>query len=399
MVGVTGSIAAFKACELVSRLTQAGAEVQVAMTKAATRLVAPAALRELSRHPVRTDLFTALPGQPVAHVSLAEAAELMLVAPATANVMGKVVAGIADDFLTTTIMATRAPVLFAPAMNVHMWENPVVQGNVERLKGLGYQFVGPATGWLACGEVGAGRMAPIEDILAAAEALLAPQDLLGRRVLITAGPTREPLDPVRFLSNRSSGRMGYALAETARRRGATVELVSGPVALAPPADVRLTRVETAEEMRAATLALASEADAVILAAAVADYRPAEQAERKVKRREAEMALRLVANPDIAQEVGAGRRPGQVLVGFAAETEDLLANAEAKRRKKGLDLIVANLVGVPGSGFESETNSVVILGPAGCEAELRERPKAEVAERIWDAVVRRWTDGRGTHEGR
>lgn len=393
ILGVTGSIAAYKACELVSRLTQAGAEVHVIMTEAATRLLGPATLRELSRQPVCVDLFSELGNRPVAHVRLAEAADLILVAPATANVLGKVVAGVADDFLTTTIMASQAPVLFAPAMNSRMWRNPVVQGNVQRLQGLGYGFVGPASGWLACGEVDTGRLAPIEEILAEAARMVAAKDLAGRRVLITAGPTREALDPVRFLSNRSSGRMGYALAETARRRGAEVTLVSGPVSLPPPAGVKLIRVETAEEMRQASLDLAGSSDAVVLAAAVADYRPAEVATRKLKRRSGEVTLRLVANPDIAREVGASRRPGQVLVGFAAETEDLLGNAEAKRQAKGLDLMVANLVGIPGSGFDSETNSVAILGPEGVLAELSERPKSEVADRIWDAVVERWIGGK------
>jgi phosphopantothenoylcysteine decarboxylase/phosphopantothenate--cysteine ligase len=393
IVGVTGSIAAYKACEVVSRLTQAGAEVHVVMTEAATHLVGPATLRELSRHPVVLDLFAELAGRPVAHVSLAEAADLVVVAPATANVLGKVAAGVADDFLTTTLLATSAPVLFAPAMNVRMWQNPVVQANVERLRAFGYRFVGPARGHLACGEVGEGRLAPVEEILAVAAGLVAPGDLVGRQVLITAGPTREPLDPVRFLSNRSSGKMGYALAETAARRGAEVELISGPVALAAPTAVRLTRVETAEEMRQATLARCGEADAVVLAAAVADYRPVERAEQKLKRKTATIELALVANADIAQEVGRNRKPGQVLVGFAAETEDLLANAEAKRQAKGLDLIVANPVGLPGTGFDADTNSVVVLGAEGTVAELAKRPKVEVADRIWDAVVERWTDRR------
>jgi phosphopantothenoylcysteine decarboxylase/phosphopantothenate--cysteine ligase len=393
--GVTGSIAAYKACELVSRLTQAGAVVNVVLTPAASHLVSAATLRELSRNPVGVDLFTGLAGRPMAHVSLAEAADLVLVAPATANLLGKVAAGVADDLLTTTILAARAPVLFAPAMNVRMWQNPAVQANVGRLREFGYHFVGPASGWLACGEVGEGRLASLADIIEAAERLVGPADLGGRRVLITAGPTREPLDPVRFLSNRSSGRMGYALAEAARRRGAEVDLVSGPVALAPPAGVRMVRVETAEEMRQATLQLLPGADVVVLAAAVADYRPAERVPHKLKRTASETALRLVANPDIAREVGGLRRPGQVLVGFAAETENLRRNAEAKRKAKGLDLIVANLVGVAESGFESETNSVVILGPEGPEAELERRPKSEVAERIWDAVVERWTGRKQT----
>lgn len=390
---MTGSIAAYKACDLVSQLTRAGAEVNVIMTKAAANLVAPASLRELSRNPVCVDLFDGLAGRPVAHVSLAAAADLLIVAPATANALGKIAAGVADDFLTTTVLATQAPVLFAPAMNVRMWRNPVVQANVERLKGFGYHFVGPTSGWLTCGEVGEGRLAPLEDILRAAERLLGPADLGERRIVITAGPTREPLDPVRFLSNRSSGRMGYALAEAAHRRGAEVDLVSGPVALAPPAGVRVTQVETAEEMRRVTLELAPKADAIVLAAAVADYRPAVKAPHKLKRTAGEAVLQLVANPDIAREVGAQRRPGQILVGFAAETENLLVNAEAKRRDKGLDLIVANLVGVAGSGFESETNSVVILGPDGPVAELTERPKSEIAERIWDAVVAQWKGGK------
>lgn len=393
LVGVSGSIAAYKACELVSLLTQAGAEVHVVMTKAAANLVGPPTLRELSRHPVMVDMFGELPGRPVAHVSLAEAADLVVVAPATGNVLGKVANGIADDFLTTTIMATRAPVLFAPAMNARMWQNPVVQANVARLVAFGYRFVGPGAGWLACGEVGEGRMVSPPEILAAAEGLLAPEDMAGRRVLITAGPTREPVDPVRFLSNRSSGRMGYALAEAARQRGAEVDLISGPVSLPPPPGVRVRKVETAEEMRKAALEFYAASDAVVLAAAVADYRPAEVAVGKLKRRTAETTLKLVANPDIAREVAAGRRAGQVMVGFAAETEDLLEHATVKRKAKGLDLIVANLVGVEGSGFESETNSVVILSADGVVARVECRPKREVAERIWDAVVQRWTERR------
>ncbi|MGE5508724.1 MAG: bifunctional phosphopantothenoylcysteine decarboxylase/phosphopantothenate--cysteine ligase CoaBC [Chitinophagales bacterium] len=390
LVGVTGSIAAYKACELVSRLVQAGAEVNVMMTEAATKLVGPATLRELSRHPVCTDLFTAdLHVRPVAHVGLAEWADLVIVAPVTANVLGKVASGIADDFLTTTLMATAAPVVFAPAMNFRMWQNPVVQQNVARLKALGCRFVHPEAGWLACGERGEGRLAPVERILAEAAQVFAAADLAGRRVLITAGPTREALDPVRFISNRSSGRMGWALAETARRRGAEVELVAGPVALPDPPGVQVTRVESAVELREATLARAGGADAIVLAAAVADYRPAEAAAQKLKRTGEDLVVRLVPNPDVAAEVAMRRRAGQVLVGFAAETESLVTNAKAKLERKGLDLIVANLVGVPGSGFDSETNSVVILDETGVVAEVEARPKTEVAERIWDAVAKRW----------
>lgn len=390
LVGVTGSIAAYKACELVSRLVQAGAEVNVMMTEAATKLVGPATLRELSRHPVCTDLFTAdLHVRPVAHVGLAEWADLVIVAPVTANVLGKVASGIADDFLTTTLMATAAPVVFAPAMNFRMWQNPVVQQNVARLKALGCRFVHPEAGWLACGERGEGRLAPVERILAEAAQVFAAADLAGRRVLITAGPTREALDPVRFISNRSSGRMGWALAETARRRGAEVELVAGPVALPDPPGVQVTRVESAVELCEATLARAGGADAIVLAAAVADYRPAEAAAQKLKRTGEDLVVRLVPNPDVAAEVAMRRRAGQVLVGFAAETESLMTNAKAKLERKGLDLIVANLVGVPGSGFDSETNSVVILDETGVVAEVEARPKTEVAERIWDAVAKRW----------
>lgn len=390
LVGVTGSIAAYKACELVSRLVQAGAEVNVMMTAAATQMVGPATLRELSRHPVCTDLFAGdHHTRPVAHVSLAEWADVVIVAPVTANVLGKVSAGVADDFLTTTLMATEAPVVLAPAMNFRMWRNPVVQGNVARLQSLGYRFVSPEGGWLACGAHGEGRLAPVDRILGVAAETLSGGDLSGLKVLITAGPTREALDPVRYLTNRSSGRMGWALAEAARRRGAEVELVAGPVAFPDPAGVRVTRVESALEMREATLARAGDADAIVLAAAVADYRPAETAAQKVKRGEGDLVVRLLPNPDIAAEVGAARRPGQVLVGFAAETEDLLEQAAGKLTRKGLDLIVANLVGVPGSGFDSETNSVTILGRAGVVAEVEGRPKTEVAERIWDAVAERW----------
>lgn len=392
LVGVTGGIAAYKVCSVVSRLVQDGAEVRVVMTEAATRFVGPVTFRSLTGHPPATDMWEDLP-ETGDHVALARFAELMVVAPASANTLAKVAHGICDNLLTTTIAATQAPVLFAPAMNAVMWENPITQANVARLHALGYRFVMPEEGWLACGEVGPGRMAEPEAIHAAIEELLRPRPrpLTGKRVLITAGPTREWLDPVRFLSNPSSGKMGLALAEAAAQRGAEVRLVLGPTHLPAPPGIEVTRVETAEEMRQAVAQQLPGADVFIGAAAVADYRPEERAEQKQKKSREPLALRLLPTADIIREVAESPQRPAVVVGFAAESEDLEAKARAKLERKGLDLIVANDITQPGAGFGEDTNEVLILDRWGGRELLSRRSKREVAERILDRV-QQWLAG-------
>ncbi|WP_324668310.1 bifunctional phosphopantothenoylcysteine decarboxylase/phosphopantothenate--cysteine ligase CoaBC [Geochorda subterranea] len=401
LVGVSGGIAAYKAVDVVRRLARLGADVHVVMTRAATRLVGPATFRELSYNPVITDLFEPHPRVVMSHVTLARKADLLCIAPATADVIAKMAAGIADDALTTTYLACRAPVLLAPAMNDAMWEHPATQENVGRLRARGHVVVGPAHGPLATGHEGRGRMEEPHRIVEEVRCLLHPvKDLLGRRILVTAGPTREPLDPVRFLSNRSSGKMGYAVARMARYRGASVVLVSGPTWLEPPAGVEVVRVETAEQMQAACHQWLPEVDAVVMAAAVADFRAVSPSEAKIKR-EADGApgggdaaggrrllLELVAVPDILASLAQRRRPGQVLVGFAAETGRLEDLAREKLRRKGVDLIVANDVTRPGAGFESETNAAILLGADGTRTEVPLVAKESLADRILDWVAAR-----------
>ena len=386
LLGVSGSIAAYKAVEVLRELTRRGAEVRVAMTAAAERFVVPLTFATLSHQPVLTDLYTLDYGREIAHVAAPGRAHLLLVAPATANLIAKFAHGQADDFVTNIYLAATCPVLLAPAMDADMYRHPAVQENLETLRRRGVRIVGPASGELASGLVGPGRLSEPAEIVAAAEAvLLARQDLAGQVVLVTAGPTREPLDPVRYLSNHSSGRMGFAVAEAARDRGARVILVAGPTELAPPAGVEVVRVTTAEEMRAAVMDRFREATVVVKAAAVADYRPAQARPHKLKKQEAALRLDLEPTPDILGELGK-RKEGQVLVGFAAETDEVVANARDKLAKKNLDLIVANDVGAPGAGFGVETNRVTILDRAGAAEALPVLPKREVAERILDRVV-------------
>ncbi|MBI5286700.1 MAG: bifunctional phosphopantothenoylcysteine decarboxylase/phosphopantothenate--cysteine ligase CoaBC [Deltaproteobacteria bacterium] len=316
----------------------------------------------------------------VSHIELAEKADLIVVAPATANILGKVASGIADDLLSTILMATKAPILFAPAMNVNMYENPVVQDNINKLKRLGHCFVGPEEGELACGYEGKGRLATVEDILDAAEDCLSPKDLKGQKVLVSAGSTREAIDPVRFISNPSSGRMGYALARCARRRGAEVVLVSGPSYLNPPRGVAFTRVTTAEEMGDVAMRHYPQSTVVIMAAAVADYRPRTSLRKKVKKEEANLLIELERTHDILKEMGDKKR-GQFLVGFALETEQTIANAKKKLQEKNLDIIVAN----DPRGFDAEANQVTIIDRDGGVKELPLLPKEEIAERILDKV--------------
>jgi phosphopantothenoylcysteine decarboxylase/phosphopantothenate--cysteine ligase len=316
---------------------------------------------------------------------LADSADLFVIAPATANVIGKIAAGIADDLLTTVLMATQAPVLIAPAMNIHMYENPILQENIRKLRRIGYHFIEPAEGYLACGYEGKGRLPEPEKILEEIRSLLKKKDLLGERFLITAGPSREPLDPVRYISNRSSGKMGYALARAALRRGAEVVLVSGPSAIEPPSAVRLIPVNTAAEMRRAVLEQFPECTAVIMAAAVADYRPVDASSNKLKRGKAPLDIRLEPNPDILGELGR-RKNGKLLVGFAAETEELIANATRKLHEKNLDLIVANDVTQAGSGFDGDTNIATIVDRSGASDSLSLMTKDELADRIYDHLL-------------
>ncbi len=385
LLGVTGGIAAYKAAYLVRLLTAAGAEVRVAMTEAATRFVGPDTFAALTGRPAHTSVFEE-PGA-VLHVRLAREADLAIVAPATANVLARLAHGIADDLVTASLLEARCPVLVAPAMHTGMWEHPATRANVRLLEERGVRVVGPAAGPLAAGDEGVGRMAEPEEILAAAESALARgADLAGRRVLVTAGPTFEPLDAVRFLGNRSSGRMGVEVAREARDRGARVSLVLGPGTVEPPPGVEVVRVTTAEEMRAAVLERFEEADAVVMAAAVADFRPERAARGKLKKEAGPPEVRLVPTPDILRELGA-RKGGRVLVGFAAETEDLEAAGRAKLEAKGLDLVVVNEVGRAGTGFGSETNHAMILSRSGDDAPLRTWTKRELAREICDRLAK------------
>jgi phosphopantothenoylcysteine decarboxylase / phosphopantothenate---cysteine ligase len=386
LLGVTGCIAAYKACEILRALQGLGLDVRVVMTEHATRFVGPVTFEALSRHPVYLDPFARDGGAEMPHVQWTTDADLLLVAPATANILGKFAHGIADDALSTLYLATQAPVVIAPAMNVAMWRHPAVVANLALLRARGVSVVEPGTGYLACGAVGEGRLGEVQQIVAAVAARLqGARDLAGVSVLVTAGPTREPIDPVRFISNRSSGRMGYALAAAARDRGARVTLVSGPTALSAPSGVERVDVVTAEEMARAVETRAPEAQVIVMAAAVCDERPAQVAAQKIKKGRTPRPLELVENLDILRSLGA-KKGERVLVGFAAETEDMRAQARRKLTEKHLDLIVANDVSRPGAGFESESNAALLIGADGQEVELPLSSKRELAERIWDRVV-------------
>jgi phosphopantothenoylcysteine decarboxylase/phosphopantothenate--cysteine ligase len=386
LLGVTGSIAAYKAVELLRELARRGAEVQVVMTEAATRFLAPLTFETLSRQPVLLDMFTLAYGSHIGHIEATARADLFVIAPCTAHTIAKLAHGLADDFLTNIYLASRCPVLAAPAMDSDMYQHPVVQENLSRLRQRGVHIVGPASGELASGLVGPGRLVEPPEIAEAIERILqARRDLAGEVVLVTAGPTREPLDPVRYLSNRSSGKMGYAVAEAAAARGAGVILISGPTTLAAPPGVDVIRVETAQEMHDAVLAKLPAATVVIKAAAVADYRPKQVAGRKIKKDEVVPEVTLEATPDILAEVGK-RKERRVLVGFAAETEELVANARKKLQRKNLDLMVANDVSQPGAGFDADTNAVKILDAQGGVEDLPLQSKRSVADRVLDRVV-------------
>lgn len=386
LLGVTGGIAAYKSAELVRLLVRDGARVHVVMTAAACQFVTPLTFQTLSGNPVSTELFSLVEESSIGHIALADRAQVMVIAPATANIIGKIATGIADDLLSTVISATRAPVLLCPAMNVHMYDNPIVQGNIQRLRSLGYRFVEPATGFLACGYEGKGRMAEPAEILEEIRRILTPQDLKDLRILVTAGPTLEPLDPVRFISNRSSGKMGYALARAACRRGATVTLVTGPTALPVPRGVEAVAVESAADMQKAVMDRFDGVDVVIKAAAVADYAPQKPVFHKIKKDHRRiLSLELTVTPDILAHLGSAKKH-QILVGFAAETHDLIQNAKRKMEEKNLDIIVANDVSAPGSGFQHDTNQVKILRRDGSMEDLPLMTKEEVAHRVLDHVL-------------
>lgn len=385
ILGVTGGIAAYKAVELLRLLTKAGANVHVIMTDAATEFVTPLTFQTLSMNPVSTSLFNLISEREIGHISLADRADLFIIAPATANVIGKLANGIADDMLTTTVMATKAPVLIAPAMNVNMYQNPLYRENEAKLKGHGYLFVEPARGMLACGWEGEGKLQEPQVIFEEALAALTAKDLAGENILITAGPTREELDPVRYISNHSSGKMGYAIAVAARRRGARVTLVTGPTCLAEPFGVETVQVISALEMRQAVMDKVSGSTIIIKAAAVADYRPASRADLKIKKSAECLTLELEKNPDILGELGAIKGE-KILVGFAAETEDLIGNAGKKLTEKNLDMVVANDISLEGAGFNVDTNIVKLLFRDGKVEDLPLMGKLELAHIILDRAA-------------
>ena len=391
-LGVTGGVAAYKAAELVRRLQQDGFTVQVVMTRGAREFVTPLTFAALSGQKVITDLFAESGGEAnlesaIEHIAVAQRTDLLLVAPATADILAKFARGIADDFLTTLYLASTAPVVVAPAMNVNMWNHAATQENVETLRARGVKIVDPDEGYLACGMTGAGRLAGQAAIVAAVhEALHSVRDLAEEKVLVTAGPTRESLDPVRYFSNRSSGKMGYAVAEAAAKRGAHVVLVSGPTSLEAPAGVERIDVQSAEEMHRAVLEKVTDCSIAIFAAAVADYRPAESNGQKIKRNQESMTISLQPTPDILASV-ARNKGGRFIVGFAAETEHVAENARKKLAAKNADLIVANDITAEGAGFDHDTNIVTLFARDGSDLPLPRMSKSEVAQRILDEVVR------------
>ena len=382
VLGVTGSIACYKALDLASKLTQAGANVDTIMSYGATRFIAPLAFRSLTHRPVIVDTFDPDSELSIEHVQLAEKADLVVVAPATAHFIAKVAWGFADDPLTTTILATTAPVLVAPAMDGHMYENQATQDNIEKLKSRGIRFIGPATGHLASGLTGIGRLVEVPQLVGHISALLGRDgDLAGRTIVVSAGGTQEAIDPVRVITNHSSGKMGYALAEAARDRGARVVLVSAPTGLDDPTALEVVKVRSASEMRDAVLEAVKGADALVMAAAVADYQPTDVSDQKIKKDSSALTIELERTPDILMEA-----QGSFLkIGFAAETEELLANAQDKLERKALDLIVANDVSKEGSGFGADTNKVTLVGKSGEVEDLPLMSKHDVAHRILDRV--------------
>ncbi len=392
VLGVTGGIAAYKAAELVRELVKRGANVRVVMTDHACEFVAPLTFETLSGNPVSRELFRLTGSYEIDHIKLAEFAEILVVAPATANIIGKMTAGIADDLLTTVLMAATAPILICPAMNDKMYANPVVKENIERLVTRGHALLEPGYGELACRSEGQGRLPDAPDIVEEIEAILSPKDLRNERILVTAGPTQEPFDPVRYITNYSSGKMGYALAVMARRRGAAVTLISGPTALPAPRGVEFIAVNTALEMRDAVMARLEEATVVIKAAAVSDYRPEVRQATKIKKKEGPLTLRLERNPDIISEIGR-LKGSRIVVGFAMESDHLIENARTKLRDKGMDFIVANDLTEPGAGFRTDTNIIRIMDREGNVETFPLMDKREVAGVILDKVKKIRDGGR------
>ncbi len=384
VLGITGGIAAYKAADIASKLVQAGAEVRVVMTESATRFISPITFRSLTNRPVVTTMWELTSEFSIEHVALAEAADVVVIVPATANIIAKIAAGIADDMLTTTVLATEAPVIVAPGMNVNMYQNSITQDNLTKLKDRGFTIVGPVYGRLASGKMGLGRLIENERIIGTIKQVLGRNgDLAGKRIVVTAGGTQEVIDPVRYVGNRSSGKMGYAVAEAARDRGAEVRLISAPTALPEPVGIEVTSIESAVEMKTAVTKSTAQADALIMVAAVADYRPKSAAKGKIKKEKtAGLTLELIKTPDILAEV----KGDFVKVGFAAESEDLLANAKEKLTKKQLDLIVANDITAADSGFGADTNKVILISRDGKVEELPLMSKREVADKILDKVV-------------
>jgi len=383
ILGITGSIAAYKAAMLASKLTQAGAKVEVVMTEPATKFITPLTLRSITGRAVVTDMFDLASQHSIEHIALGEAADLVVIAPATASIIAKMAFGIADDMVTLTVLATKAPVILAPAMDVNMYENPVTQENLAKLKARGFIIVDPAYGRLASGKVGWGRLADVGKIMATIEQVLGGSgDLAGKRLVVTAGGTREPIDPVRYIGNPSSGKMGYAIAEAARDRGAKVTLITAPTSLPQPAGMAVVPVETAAQMKKAVAKAVAKADALLMAAAVADYQPKTTARAKIKKESPSLTLELVRTPDILGEV----KGNFIKVGFAAESEDIVANARKKLQKKKLDLIVANDITDKKSGFGVDTNKVTLIDKKGKVENLPLMTKREVADKILDRVV-------------
>ncbi|MDO4563369.1 MAG: bifunctional phosphopantothenoylcysteine decarboxylase/phosphopantothenate--cysteine ligase CoaBC [Clostridia bacterium] len=381
VVGVCGGIAAYKTVDVVSRLKKLGANVDVIMTKNACEFVTPLTFRSISKTPVITDTFNEPAQMDIAHISLAKKADAFLIAPATANIIGKIACGIADDMLSTTIMAAECPVIIAPAMNTKMYENSIVQENIERLTRGGYYFIEPDTGMLACGVVGKGRLAPIEDIVEYVCELVAfPKDLAGLKILVTAGPTHEPIDPVRYITNHSTGKMGYAIARAAKYRGAEVTLISGPTHLRHIRGVKLVDVYSALEMYDAVMDCYDANDIIVKSAAVADFRAENTSEQKIKKESAQLDIKLTGNPDILAELGKKLSHG-VLVGFCMETENALENAKKKLDAKNLDMIVLNEINKEGAGFAADTNIVTIIDRGKNVTDIPKAPKQEIADAI------------------
>lgn len=388
VIGVTGGIAVYKALDVISALRKKDIEVHVIMTESASKFVNPLTFQSISQNMVVTDMFAEPKAWEIQHISLAQKADLMLIAPATANIMGKVANGIADDMLSTTIMAAaKAKVIFAPAMNTHMYQNRIVQGNIEKLKAYGYEFIEPASGRLACGDIGIGKLADVNTIVERVLSELSDkeQDLKGKKVLVSAGPTIAPIDPVRYLTNRSTGKMGYAIAEEARDRGAEVILVSGPTNLNTPNNVKIINIKTNEEMKNEIFNNFEWADIVIKSAAVADYKPKQYSKEKIKKGEGDLNICLTRDNDILKSLG-DIKTHQILVGFAAESNDVLKNAEKKLKNKNLDFIVANDITSSDTGFGSEDNKVVIISKNNEKLELEKMSKKEVASNIFDMIL-------------